>query len=148
MSFTLLFKGGRVAEELIFGCDNVTSGASSDIQQATQLAKAMVTKFGLGKETGIFYLDDNQTYSSETLLQIDNEIRLILHDAHLRAKKILETHQGQLERIAQGLLEYESISGSEIVDLMNGKKINGKLRSQNPSRQLKLLPLNSENQNK
>ena len=68
--------GGRVAEELIFGDDNVTSGASSDIQQATRLAKAMVTKYGLSTKVGVIFLDDK--ISGETLKNVDEEVRKLL----------------------------------------------------------------------
>lgn len=130
--------GGRAAEELIFGSDNVTSGASSDIQQATRLAKAMVTKFGLSDKLGLFYIDEkDQSISTEVKQECDEETKKLLKDSYLRAKHLLESNHSQLDRLAQGLLEYESLSGSEILDIIEGKKINVKgVRSQKPSREL------------
>jgi ATP-dependent metalloprotease len=128
--------GGRAAEELMFGSENVTSGASNDIQQATRLAKAMVMKFGLSEKVGLLYLDDKERYSSETIQIADGEIKKLLTDSYSRSKSVLETNKQQLERIAAALLEYESLSGQELVDVMNGRKINVKQRSQKPSREL------------
>jgi ATP-dependent metalloprotease len=135
--------GGRAAEELIFGPENVTSGASSDIQQATRLAKAMVTKYGLGEKVGIMFFDDKEKLGEESQEEIDKEVRQLLRDSYSRAKTLIESNSAQLDRIAQGLLEFESLSGIEVVDVMNGKKINAKIRSQRPSREIKQsLPLN------
>ena len=116
----------------------MTTGASSDIQQATRLAKVMVTKFGLNERIGLFYIDEkDESISTQTKIECDDEIKKLLKDSYSRAKNILETNKIQLDRIAHGLLEYESLSGSEIVDLMEGKKINTKkIRSQKPSREL------------
>ena len=75
--------------------------------------------------------------STDTKVECDEEIKKLLKDSYSRAKYLLESNKIQLDRVAQGLLEYESLSGSEIVDLMDGKKINLKnLRSQKPSREL------------
>lgn len=128
--------GGRVAEELIFGPDNVTSGASSDIQQATRVARSMVTKFGLSSKVGVIFIDDKQHLSAATQDDIDKEVREILSNSYARAKKILETHRNELELLANGLMEYESLSGSEVVDLTQGKKLSQVKRSQKPSRQM------------
>eukprot|EP01040_Poterioochromonas_malhamensis_P016403 gene16403-18607_t len=128
--------GGRVAEELIFGADNVTSGASSDIQQATRLARAMVMKFGLSNKVGIMFIDDKQHLSASTQDDIDREVRDILTQSYARAKHILENYNEELAVLANGLMEYESLSGSEVVDLINGKKISQLKRSQKPSRQV------------
>lgn len=126
--------GGRVAEELIYGYENVTSGASSDIQQATRLAKAMVTKYGLSEKVGVIFFDEKSKQSGSTQAAIDDEVKELLTGSYNRAKTLLETHKKELTLIAEGLLEYESMSGSEIVDIIKGvKPVNGK-RSQRPSR--------------
>lgn len=131
--------GGRVAEELVFGAENVTSGASSDIQQATKLAKAMVTKYGLSNKIGIMFVDDKEKVSSATQGDVDDEVRQILQDSYNRAKAILQTNRRDLEMIAQGLLEYEALSGGEIMDILKGVKIDAKIRSQKPSRDLQAI---------
>jgi ATP-dependent Zn protease len=138
--------GGRVAEELIFGADNVTSGATSDLAQATRLARAMVTKYGLSTKLGIFlYVDDNgskgggSSISPSTQEEIDREVRRLLEESHARAQAVLEGNKKELEIIALGLMEYESLSGSEVVDLINGKKISQLKRSEKPSRQMKSI---------
>lgn len=124
--------GGRAAEELIFGYDKVTTGASSDIEQATNMARNMVTKWGLSDKVGaIDHSEDestrfyaaNKTYSEETGRIIDEEIKRIVEEALTRAKKILSEKKQDLEKLARALLEYETLSGDEIKDLLAGKEI-------------------------
>lgn len=128
--------GGRVAEELIFGYEKVSSGASSDIQYATRLARAMVTKWGMSDAMGpVDYGGDQQevfighsftqekTMSESTAAKVDAEIKRIVEDAHSRAKMILEDNRAALEALAQGLLEHETLSGDEIKRLVDGEKI-------------------------
>lgn len=128
--------GGRVAEELIFGYEKVSSGASSDIQYATRLARAMVTKWGMSDSMGpIDYGGDQQevflghsftqekTMSEATAAKVDAEIKRIVEDSHARAKMILEENRGALEVLAQGLLEHETLTGDEIKRLVGGEKI-------------------------
>jgi len=129
--------GGRVAEELVFGEDEVTSGASSDIQQATKLAKAMVMRFGLNEKVGVMLIEEGQQISEETQGWIDAEVRKLLTESYFRAKVILTSHRKELDLLAHGLLDYESLSGDEIVLLLNGTKPDMKNRSQKPSRPLK-----------
>jgi cell division protease FtsH len=132
-----IMMGGRVAEELIFGEENVTSGAQSDIEQATKLARAMVTRWGYSKELGTVTYGDNQeeiflghsvtrnqNVSEATSQKIDAEIRKIVEAGHAMATKILKTKQKDLESLARGLLEFETLSGDEIKDLLNGKRPN------------------------
>mmetsp|Transcript_12529 Transcript_12529/g.17127 ORF Transcript_12529/g.17127 Transcript_12529/m.17127 type:complete len:645 (+) Transcript_12529:84-2018(+) len=126
--------GGRVAEELVFGPDNVTSGASSDLMQATQLARAMVTKYGLSDKVGVRFFDDKVSLSEDAQQQVDQEVAVLLASSYQRATELLKTHRNDLDLIAKGLLEYESLAGSEIVDIINGKTLNVKKRSQRPSR--------------
>lgn len=137
--------GGRVAEELVYGTDLVTSGASSDIQQATRLARAMVTKWGLSEKVGVVFFDDNKSPSGQTAQQIDDEVKELLTASYNRAKALLTKHRRELNVIAEGLVEYESLSGSEVVELVkNGKLENVKKRSQKPSREIASIPKLSE----
>ena len=123
--------GGRVAEELIFGHDKVTSGASSDIQMATKLAKDMVTRYGMSKELGPLTYGENedevflgrsitrhQHMSEETANKVDIEIKKIVDAGYQRAKKIITEKIDDLHKIAKALLLYETLSGEEIKDLI------------------------------
>ncbi|RWR98022.1 ATP-dependent zinc metalloprotease FTSH 4, mitochondrial-like protein [Cinnamomum micranthum f. kanehirae] len=99
--------GGRVAEELIFGENEVTSGASSDLQQATSLARAMVTKYGMSELVGFVshnYDDTGKSMSTETRLLIEKEVRQFLERAYNNAKTILTTHNKELHALANALL--------------------------------------------
>jgi cell division protease FtsH len=129
-----IMMGGRVAEEQTFGEENVTSGAQSDIEQATKLAKAMVTRWGYSKELGLVAYGDNQeevflghsvarsqNVSEATSQLIDKEVRRLVDEAYTSAKKILKTKSKDLEALAKGLLEFETLSGEEIKDLLKGK---------------------------
>ena len=126
--------GGKVAEEIIFGPDNVTSGASSDIQQITKIARAMVTQFGMSNELGnIDFINEQQTYlgpstgniqaGPETQEKIDSEIRRIVDEGYETAKKILTKNKKKLDNLANGLLEYETLTGNEITKVMNGESL-------------------------
>jgi cell division protease FtsH len=130
--------GGRAAEEIIFGYEKVTTGASSDIQQATHMARNMVTKWGLSDTIGtIDHAEDdsskiyhsNKPYSEETGKIIDQEIKKIVDDALTKAKKILLDKKNDLEKLARNLLEFETLTGDEIKDLLAGKEIRKKLAS-------------------
>ncbi|KAF1865253.1 hypothetical protein Lal_00004627 [Lupinus albus] len=113
--------GGRVAEEIIFGESEVTSGASSDLSQATNLARAMVTKYGLSNEVGLVtheYHDDGRSMSSETRLLIEKEVKNLLERAYNNAKAILTTHDKELHALANALLEKETLTGSQIKALL------------------------------
>ena len=123
--------GGRVAEELIFGAEKVTSGASSDISMATSIADSMVTRWGMSDKLGpINYSNDDEQYyakdkvSPETKRVIDAEIKRIVSEGYEEAKRILTEYKHELEVVAQGLLEFETLSGDEIKDLLLGKKPN------------------------
>ncbi len=129
--------GGRVAEELKFGKEKVTSGASSDIEQATKLARAMVTQYGLSEELGpIAYAEEqgevflgqsiarSNTISPETAHKIEKEVRNIVEAGYKEAVRILGTDKRKdWETLALGLLEYETLSGEEIEALLRGEKI-------------------------
>ena len=123
--------GGRVAEELIFGHDKVTSGASSDIQMATKLAKDMVTRFGMSKELGPLTYGENedevflgrsiarqQHMSEETAKKVDLEIKKIVDRGYQKAIKIITEKIEDLHKLAKALLIYETLSGDEIKDLI------------------------------
>ncbi|MDR9427405.1 MAG: ATP-dependent zinc metalloprotease FtsH [Salibaculum sp.] len=123
--------GGRVAEELIFGHDNVTSGAASDIQQVTKIARAMVTRFGFSDELGMidYSNDESQmvpvsTVSPDTQEKIDGEVRRLVDEAYERARQILTDKADEHERLAQGLLEYETLTGQDITKVINGEPLN------------------------
>lgn len=113
--------GGRIAEEMIYGAENITSGASNDIQQATKIAYAMVKNYGFSEKVGVMFVDDKAS-SGQTKQSVDEEVRILLQDSYARATKILESYRHELDIIANGLIQYESLSGGEIVDLLNGKK--------------------------
>ncbi len=124
--------GGRAAEELIFGYDQVTTGASSDISHATEMAKNMVIRWGLSDKVGtVDYSDDDRKnpyaahkeFSDETAKIIDEEVKRIVEEALQKARDILKSNKKDLEKLAQSLLEYETLSGDEIKDLLAGKEI-------------------------
>jgi cell division protease FtsH len=132
-----IMMGGRVAEELIFGREKVTSGASSDIEQATRLARMMVTRWGLSEALGTVSYGENQdevflgmsvsrtqNASEATVQKIDTEIRRFVENGYNEATRILTEKRADLEALAKGLLEFETLSGDEIQDLLKGKKPN------------------------
>ncbi len=121
--------GGRVAEELIFGKEFVTNGASGDIQQVSSMARAMVIEWGLSEKVGMInYADDDKTYkerkiSPETALLIESEVRRFVDEGYESAKKIISENMDDLHIIAKALLEYELLSGDEIKALLRGEPI-------------------------
>jgi cell division protease FtsH len=135
VSRLVIMMGGRVAEELHFGKDNITSGASSDIEQATKLARAMVTQWGFSDKLGHVAYGENQqevflghsvaqtrNVSESTAQIIDAEIRRLVDTATVEARKILTDCHDEFVAIAEGLLEYETLSGDEIKAIMRGEK--------------------------
>ena len=128
--------GGRIAEELIYGVENVTTGAGNDIQQATNLARAMVTEYGMSDKLGrLRYVDNqeeiflghsvarSQTISGETAKMIDQEIRRLIEEAEETARKVLDAHMEDLHKLSKGLLEYETLSGDEVQAILRGETI-------------------------
>lgn len=112
--------GGRAAEELIFGAADVTTGASSDLEQATRLARAMVTKYGMSDLVGqvaIAY-DDMGNLSSETRALVESEVKKLVTAAHERAQMILKKHEKELHTLAKELIEKETLTGSQIKSLL------------------------------
>jgi cell division protease FtsH len=135
ISRLIIMMGGRVAEEIKFGKDNITSGASSDIQQATKLARSMVTQWGFSDKLGRVAYGDNQeevflghsvartqNVSEETAQIIDAEVRRLIDEAYTEATRILTKHKKAWIALAEGLLEYETLSGEEIKQLIAGQK--------------------------
>ncbi|MDE0981200.1 MAG: ATP-dependent zinc metalloprotease FtsH [Gammaproteobacteria bacterium] len=128
--------GGRIAEEITLGKDGVTTGASNDIQRATEMARNMVTKWGLSEELGpLLYSEDegevflgrsaasqSKSFSGETAIAIDVEVRKIIDECYGRATKILEDHMPQLELMKDALMEYETIDADMIDDIMKGER--------------------------
>jgi cell division protease FtsH len=125
--------GGRIAEELVFGHEKVTTGAQSDIEQATRMARAMVTRFGMSDSLGPIAYAENQeevflghsvsrtqNISEATAQKIDSEIHRIIDECYAKAKDILTTNLADLNLLARGLLEYETLTGDEIVALLKG----------------------------
>lgn len=142
--------GGRVAEEIIFGHDKVSSGASGDIQYATGLARNMVTKWGMSDKLGpLQYEDQQESYlgmggsqrlmtSGDTSKLIDAEIRALVDGGYKRASDLLTEHQDQLHLLAQALLEYETLTGDEIKQLLEDGRID---RPERPSGPIKVKPV-------
>jgi cell division protease FtsH len=134
-SFLAIAMGGRVAEEIKFGKEKITSGASSDIQQATRVARAMITRWGFSDKLGtIDYSDDSggdvflgqqimrtKSVSSATARIIEEEVRQLIDNANDTARRILTEKRKDWETLALGLLEYETLSGEEINNLLEGK---------------------------
>ena len=128
--------GGRVAEQLIYGEDHLNTGASSDIMQATELARRMVTEWGMSEKLGPLRYNENQqevflghaitqrqNMSEDTAKLIDEEIRRIVTDGEKKSREVLFANRDKLESITQALMEFETISGEEVQALMRGEKI-------------------------
>ncbi|HLG49452.1 MAG TPA: ATP-dependent zinc metalloprotease FtsH [Reyranella sp.] len=128
--------GGRIAEEIIFGAENVTTGAASDIQVATQMARGMITAYGMSDKLGRVRYQANeqevflghavtqtQNVSEATAQLIDQEVRRLIEEAEGKAKQILTDHLDDLHTIAKALLEYETLSNDEIDQVLRGEKI-------------------------
>ena len=126
-----IFFGGRAAEEIIFGKDNITSGASNDIQVATSFAQQMVTKLGMSEKFGPILLDgtregdmfQSKYYSEQTGKEIDDEIRSIINERYQKALSILNENRNKLEEVTRILLEKETIMGDEFEAIMKNENI-------------------------
>ncbi len=127
--------GGRIAEEIVDGVDGVTTGASNDIQRATEMARSMVTKWGLSEKMGpLMYEEDEgevflgrsvtqrKSISDETAVEIDREVRAIIDRCYARAEQILRAHREKLDTMSEALMQYETIDADQIDDIMNGVK--------------------------
>ena len=128
--------GGRVAEEMAFGLEKVTTGAGNDIERATAMARRMVTRFGMSDRIGLMAVGDSEhevflgrelvqrrEVSEHTARQVDEEVKRILDDAHARARGVLEENRELLESIAMALLDRETLDGDEIQMLLEGKTL-------------------------
>ncbi len=148
-----IMMGGRVAEELKFGKENITSGASSDIEQATKLARAMVTRWGFSDKLGHVAYGDNQeevflghsvartqNISEETAQIIDAEVRRLIEEAYTTAMNVLTKKKKDWIALAEGLLEYETLSGDEIRDLLAGNKPSRDLGDDTPTSRGSAVP--------
>ena len=126
--------GGRIAEELIFGHDSVTTGASNDIQRATSIARSMVTKWGLSEKLGPLTYDEEEgevflghsvtkhkEISNETARLIDSEIKDIIDRNYNTAEDILKSHIDKLHIMADALMKYETLDSHQIDDIMEGR---------------------------
>jgi cell division protease FtsH len=129
--------GGRIAEEMIFGHGKVTTGASGDIKMASDMARRMVTEWGMSEKLGFLRYSNNEEHvflghsvaqqkniSEETAKLLDAEVKLLVDEAYTRCEKILTDNRNDLETVAQGLLEYETLSGEDIKTLLRGEKLN------------------------
>ncbi|XP_045077090.1 ATP-dependent zinc metalloprotease YME1L1-like isoform X2 [Coregonus clupeaformis] len=115
--------GGRVAEELIFGDDYITTGASSDFDGATKIAKMMVTRFGMSDKLGVMTYADLTKQSPETQAAIEQEVRVLLKDSYERAKNLLKTYSDKHKTLAEALLTYETLDAKEIKLVLEGKSL-------------------------
>ncbi len=154
--------GGRVAEEIIFGKENVTSGASNDILQATQKARAMVVEWGMSDILGPLKYSENEedvflgrsvtqrtSMSDETAKLIDKEIRKLIDTAENHAKKVLKKNIKHLHNLAKALLEFETMSGDEVRELIKKGKFKAKSTgNKNDTNKKTSLPTSGNNKNK
>lgn len=137
LSRLIICMGGRASEELKFGYDKVTSGASADIASATNLARSMVTEWGMSDLLGpVLYAENsnevflgravtqNKNMSEDTARLVDAEIKRFLTEAHAEATNILKKYDSELENLAQALMEYETLTGDEIKEVIAGKPLN------------------------
>ncbi|MEK9673478.1 MAG: ATP-dependent zinc metalloprotease FtsH [Rhodospirillaceae bacterium] len=138
--------GGRVAEEIIFGKENITTGAGNDIQQATSWARRMVTEFGFSDRLGRLRYADNEeevflghsvarqkNVSDATAAMIDEEVRRLIDEAEEKAREILTKHNDELHKLAEALLEYETLTGEEVQKAMRGEAITREDDSDKPA---------------
>ena len=151
MSKIAMAMGGKAAEEIKFGAENVTSGAASDIKQVTQIARAMVTQFGMSNKLGnIDYAHETDTYlgrmnqgpsvSPVTQDTIDSEIRRICDWGYETARKVLIEKDDELVRLAEGLLEYETLTGDEITKIIKGEDIHRADSDEDSSNNIDSMP--------
>ncbi|RVE61467.1 hypothetical protein OJAV_G00171090 [Oryzias javanicus] len=115
--------GGRVAEEMIFGHENITTGASSDFDSATKIAKLMVTRFGMCEKLGVMTYTDMTEQSPETQAAVEQEVRVLLKESYERAKALLKTHTKEHKSLADALLMYETLDAKEIQLVLEGKTL-------------------------
>lgn len=115
--------GGRVAEEIIFGHEYITTGASSDFDSATKIAKMMVTRFGMCEKLGVMTYTDMTAQSPETQAAVEHEVRVLLKESYERAKALLKSHTKEHKNLADALLMYETLDAKEIQLVLEGKTL-------------------------
>lgn len=115
--------GGRVAEEIIFGKENITTGAASDMESSTKLARAMVTMYGMSDKVGMIQIKDDEKSSPELQALIENEVKQLLKESYERARTLLQAHSKEHNRLAQALLKYETLDLQEIKEVIQGKNL-------------------------
>ncbi len=123
--------GGRAAEEIFFGKENITTGASSDLKQATTVAKKMVIKWGMSDKIGLrtfydsegYYMEVSDQISQDTSKVIDSEVNKIIDEAYTEVKELIIQNKDKLERIALNLLERETLTGDEVKQILEGKEL-------------------------
>ena len=146
--------GGRIAEEIIFGPSKITTGASSDISMATNIARKMVTEWGMSDKLGPLAYGENEqevflghsvtqkkNISESTAQEIDKEIRKIVDEAYKKAHSIIKKNINQLHKLAKGLLKYETLTGEEIKDVIKGKKIKKFVAKNKTNKNKQLTPV-------
>ena len=146
--------GGRIAEELIFGPSKVTTGASSDISMATNIARKMVTEWGMSDKLGPLAYGENEqeiflghsvtqkkNVSENTAQEIDKEIKKIVDESYKKARSIIKKNINQLHKLAKGLLHYETLTGEEIKDIIKGKKIKKSITDDTKNKNKSLSPV-------
>ena len=146
--------GGRIAEEMIFGPSKITTGASSDISMATNIARKMVTEWGMSDKLGPLAYGENEqevflghsvtqkkNISESTAQEIDKEVRKIVDEAYKKASSILKKNINQLHKLAKGLLRYETLTGEEIKDVIKGKKIKKFVAKNKTNKNKQLTPV-------
>ncbi|XP_070547244.1 ATP-dependent zinc metalloprotease YME1L1-like isoform X2 [Ptychodera flava] len=115
--------GGRAAEELIFGPDDITTGAYSDFNQATKIARMMVADFGMSEKLGVMTYNERTGQSPETEAMIETEVRLLLKESYERAKNLLKTRAKEHNRLAEALLKYETLNFEEVEQILQGNDL-------------------------
>ncbi|KAJ8326197.1 i-AAA protease yme1 [Batrachochytrium dendrobatidis] len=120
--------GGRVAEELIYGGDYVTTGASSDLQKATSVARQMVLSYGMSKQVGLQSFDNEsfEQASSQTRATVEAEVKLLLDSSYARTLELLQNHSEELHRLAQALIDYETLTQEEVKIVIKGGNLGKK----------------------
>ncbi|CAB1436691.1 unnamed protein product [Pleuronectes platessa] len=118
--------GGRVAEEIIFGQEYITTGASSDFDSATKIAKMMVTRFGMSEKLGVMTYTDMSRQSPETQAAVEQEVRLLLKESYERARALLKSHAKEHKNLADALLMYETLDAKEIQLVLEGKNLDAR----------------------
>jgi ATP-dependent metalloprotease len=122
--------GGKMAEEVVFGAENVADGASSDIKHATQIAYDMVTACGFSDVLGnVDFKSNYEMVSPDTKRIIDNEVRRLIDEAKASAKKLLESKRPELDLLANALVQYETLDKEEILKVIKGEKLAGRIEA-------------------